>query len=159
MPDSSEDDSETSKISISSSGSSSGKKSSKHKDPKTGGQGMANFMAQVQPGEDYKKAFDEDHKMDVILDTGCLVPALFCNPDLVHDIRKTQEPLYMTTSTGVIMVDQKATVPGIGEVWFDPDGPTNLLSYSHMEDRFKITRDNKAHTFQLHTKESPSSSR
>jgi len=24
-----------------------------------------------------------------------------------------------------------------------------------MEDRFKITRDNKAHTFQLHTKEGP----
>jgi len=61
----------------------------------------------------------------------------------------------MTTSTGVIMVDKKATVPGISEVWFDPDGPTNLLSYGHMEDRFKIMRDNKACTFQLHTKAGP----
>jgi len=94
--------------------------------------------------------FKEEHNKEIVLDTGCSIHALFCNPDYVTDIRKAETPLFMATSTGVIKVIEKATVPGIGEVWYDSDQPTNLLSFSLMEERFKIDYKPSTSTFDLH---------
>jgi len=102
---------------------------------------------------EFRKSFYEDHRDKIILDTGCSVPALFCNPDLVLNIHSVDEPLCMATSTGVTKVHQKSTVPGIGEVWYDPGQPTNLLSYGHMQERFKVTYQERTDTFDLKMKE------
>jgi hypothetical protein len=44
---------------------------------------------------------------------------IFCNPDLVTNIRQTNEELTLTTNAGVLQTKMKANVPGLGEVWFD----------------------------------------
>jgi len=58
----------------------------------------------------------------------------------------------MATSTGVHKVNHKATVPGIGEVWYDPEQLTNVLSFRHMSKRFKITHQTKTDTFDIQMK-------
>jgi len=100
----------------------------------------------------YRTLFHEDHKDDIILDTGCSVQALYCNPDLVYNIRPADERLCMVTSTGMTYVNKKATVPGIGEVWYDPDQPTNLLSFGHMTERFEVAHEAVDYTLNLQMK-------
>jgi len=99
----------------------------------------SNFTTTVSSFTKYRTSFHDEHKNNIVLDTGCSVPALYCNPNLVYDIRPADEPLCMETSKGMIYVNKKATVPGIGEVWYDPDQPTNLQSFGHMAELFEIT--------------------
>jgi len=112
----------------------------------------SNFTTTVSSYTKYRTSFHEEHKNNIVLDTGCSVPALYCNPDLVYDIRPAGKPLCMATSTGMTYVNKKATVPGIGEVWYDPDQPTNLLSFGHMAERFEIMHEAKGDTFNLQMK-------
>ncbi len=49
--------------------------------------------------------------------------------------------------------DSRSPTTGIGEVWYDPGQPTNLLSYGHMQERFKVTYQERADTFDLKMKE------
>jgi len=112
----------------------------------------SNFTTSVSSSKKYKTSFHAEHKNNIVLDTGCSVPALYCNPDLVYDIRPAGEPLCMATSTGMVYVNKKATVPVIGEVWYDPDQPTNLLSFGHMAERFKITHEANDDSFNLQMK-------
>jgi len=58
----------------------------------------------------------------------------------------------MATSTGMTYVNKKVTVPGIGEVWYDLDQQTNLLSFGHMAERFEITHEAEDDTFNLQMK-------
>jgi len=149
MPNFSDDEEDDSESSETASKSSTSSKKSKDKTK----HGVATLTVEVTK-EKYKTSFHEDHKREIILDTGCSVPALFCNPDLVTDIREAEKPLYMATSAGVVCIKHKATVPNIGEVWYDQHQPTNLLSFSYMDDRFKNTHrpktDTKASAFHLH---------
>jgi len=112
----------------------------------------SNFTTTVSSSNKYKTSFHKEHKNNIVLDTGCSVPALYCNPALVYDIRPASEPLCMATSTGMVYLTKKATVPVIGEVWYDPDQPTNLLSFGHMYERFKIKHDTQDDTFNLQMK-------
>ena len=112
----------------------------------------SNFTTTVSSSKKYKTSFHKEHKNNIVLDTGCSVPALYCNPALVYDIRPASEPLCMATSTGMVYLTKKATVPVIGEVWYDPDQPTNLLSFGHMVERFKIKHDTQDDTFNLQMK-------
>jgi hypothetical protein len=42
-------------------------------------------------------------------------------PDMVTDVRVSDTPVLMTTKWGNKMLGLEATVPGHGQVWFDPD--------------------------------------
>jgi len=112
----------------------------------------SNFTAKVTL-ENYNATFYEEHKRDIVLDMGCSVDAIFCNPDDILDIRKAEQPLYMATSTGVTRVTEKATIPGIGEVWYDASQPTKLLSFGCMADQFKLDYKPETSTFDLHLDE------
>jgi len=68
---------------------------------------------------------------------------IFCNPDMVSNIRRVDETLHLTTNAGVLTTNiMKADLPGWGEVWFDPTAVTNIFSYTEMADRYPVKYDN-----------------
>ena len=76
---------------------------------------------------------------------------IFCNRDMVSNIRETNDTLNLTTNAGVLTTKLKADVPGWGEVWFSDEAVTNIFSYAHMKDRHRITYDgSKEDAFIVH---------
>jgi hypothetical protein len=76
---------------------------------------------------------------------------IFCNPDLVTNIRQTDEELTLTTNAGVLQMKIKAHAPGWGEVWFDLTAMTNIFSYAQMVDCHPVTYDStKEDAFIVH---------
>ena len=68
---------------------------------------------------------------------------IFCNPNLVTNIRRVDIPLELHSNGGVLITHLKADVPNYGEVWFSEDAMTNIFCYSDMEDKFPITYDSR----------------
>jgi hypothetical protein len=67
---------------------------------------------------------------------------IFCNPDMVYDIKNTEgESLDLVTNAGVLRTTQKAMVAGWGEVWYNPQAITNIFSYAEMAKHHRITYD------------------
>ena len=86
----------------------------------------------------------ENMKEWILLDNESTV-TIFCNPDMVKDIKETQEEsLNLVTNAGVLQTNHKATIPGWGEAWFNPHAITNIFSYAEMAKRHCITYDSKA---------------
>jgi hypothetical protein len=76
---------------------------------------------------------------------------IFCNPDMVTNIRQTDQELTLTTNAGVLQTNMKVDVPGWGEVWFDPTAMTKIFSYAQMVDRHPVTHDStKEDAFNVH---------
>jgi hypothetical protein len=76
---------------------------------------------------------------------------IFCNPDMVTNIRQTDKELTLTTNTGVLQTNMKADVPGWDEVWFNPTAMTNIFSYAQMVDRHPVTYNStKEDAFVVH---------
>ena len=57
---------------------------------------------------------------------------LFCNQKLVQDIQHSRDTLHLATNAGTMKTTKKATVPEYGEVWFDKNAITNVLSLANM---------------------------
>jgi hypothetical protein len=77
---------------------------------------------------------------------------IFCNPDMVQDIRNIEdESLDLVTNACNLRTTQKATIPGWGEAWFNPNAITNIFSYAEMAKRHCITYDsNKEDAFNIY---------
>ena len=86
----------------------------------------------------------------VILDNGSTVD-LFCNPDLVENIRKSEHGMNLATNVGAKMNNTQATIPGYGDVWYDKDAIANIFSFSKMKQQYRITYDsNDSDAFVIH---------
>ena len=66
---------------------------------------------------------------------------IFCNPDVVSNIRDTDETLSLATTAGVMTTSMKADVPGWGTAWLCPGAMTNIFSLARAIDRHPVTRD------------------
>jgi hypothetical protein len=74
----------------------------------------------------------KDMKDWILLDYESTV-TIFCNPNMVNDIRNSNNKLLdLMTNAGILQTNQKATVPGWGEVWFNSHAITNIFSYAEM---------------------------
>jgi hypothetical protein len=69
------------------------------------------------------------------------------NPSLLKNIHEVQGNLTIHTQAGKAITKLKGKVPGYGEVWYCPDGITNILSLAHVAKtglvRFDSTNGNQ----------------
>ena len=93
----------------------------------------------IQTDEDNNKY---ELKNSIILDNGSTT-SIFSNPRMVYDIKKATKPIELATNAGNIKLELKAIVPGFGEVWYNPKLPTNIFSFSELNELHDITYDSK----------------
>ena len=68
-------------------------------------------------------------------------------------LRKSENNLRLTTNAGVLMVNQKAKIPGYdNEIWFSEEGITNVLSFVHTWESSLDISYKKPSTFTLKRK-------
>jgi hypothetical protein len=77
---------------------------------------------------------------------------VFCNKDLLVDIRTTDRTMVIRCNAGVAETNQIGHLPGCaGEVWYYPNGIVNILSFADVAKHYRVTYDNKAKdVFQVH---------
>ena len=70
-----------------------------------------------------------------------LTVTIFCNPNMVTDIKEVNEHLDYVTNAGVFKTTTKSMIPGQKIAWFNPEAITNIFSYSEMAQKYRITYD------------------
>jgi hypothetical protein len=71
----------------------------------------------------------EDMRWWILLDNQSSV-SLFCNPNLVSNIRTSDTgDMLLSTNGGLLVTKNKADVPQWEEVWYNPKAITNIFSY------------------------------
>jgi hypothetical protein len=86
----------------------------------------------------------------IFLDNGSTVD-LFCNSNLVTNIRTTTKTLEVSMNGGKLFTNQNATVANYSEVWYNPNAVTDIFSLSEIEKKHCITYDStKEKAFTVH---------
>ena len=70
--------------------------------------------------------------------------SIFCNPDLVSNIRPSPTPMRALTNGGCHDSTLIADFPNLGPVWFNPASIANILSLSHVLQVCRVTLDSAA---------------
>jgi len=88
----------------------------------------------------------------ILLDSASTIKATFKNKDMLTNIRKSEQPLRMTTNGGVVQVMKKGDVLGFGEAWYDPKQMANIFGLSHVAEKYRVTMDtNEENAFKVYT--------
>ena len=88
----------------------------------------------------------------ILLDSGSTIGGTFMNPDLLTDIRESDNPIQMSTNAGSKILDTEGTFEGFGDVWIDPTQIANILGFSHVKTKHRITYDSAVEdAFNVHT--------
>ena len=67
---------------------------------------------------------------------------LFCDPDLVEDIKKVKGPLRIQSNGGEIHANQKAKISGYKKrVWFRRRAITNITVLKNLTEQYRVTYD------------------
>ena len=88
----------------------------------------------------------------ILLDN-CSTVHVFYNPCFLQNIRTAKKTLHLYTNAGKVILTKEGDVPGLGPVWYHPNGIANVLSFngvsktagykveyqSWVEDAFKVT--------------------
>ena len=90
----------------------------------------------------------------LILDTGSTIDATIMNPDLITNLHKSKTKLHMSTNAGSKEIHLKGTMPGFGEAWYDDSMMANIIGFSSLADKSRITYDSDVKdAFMVHTKD------
>ena len=92
----------------------------------------------------------EDDMRNIILLDNQSTATVFCNEEMVENIRETKDTLYLSTNGGVMVSNLKANIPGWGVAWFNPKAVTNIFSFAEMKDRYRIDYSNEEDAFIVH---------
>ena len=107
------------------------------------------------------KSFDQLKKKTVpyaqlgdklMLDTGSTINATIKNKDFLTDIRTSKNPIVMATNAGMKRMNLDGDLAGFGVAKYDSEQIANILGFSHMADKYKISYDNSVEdAFLVHT--------
>eukprot|EP00957_Ditylum_brightwellii_P103252 7869808-Ditylum_brightwellii.AAC.1 len=82
-------------------------------------------------------------KMDpnwILLDSESTIN-MFCNADLLTNIRRSKYSLDIYSTTGKSTTDWIGDLPGFSTVWLYPDGTANILSLAKVAKKFPVIYD------------------
>ena len=85
---------------------------------------------------------NQSMRESISLDNGSTL-SLFCNPELVKDIRQSNTTLKMHTKAGSKESNQQVTMPGFGNVWFHEDAIANIFGFGDLVSKYRITYDSE----------------
>jgi hypothetical protein len=96
------------------------------------------------------KKIDLDLKNVTLLDSQSTVD-LFCNPNLVSNVRETDKQMRLKSDGGTMLVNHEATMKGCNsEVWFSNDATTNIVALSNLIKQHQVACDSKDQMFAVH---------
>jgi len=79
---------------------------------------------------------------------------VFCNKNLLSNIRVVNESMTIYSTGGCKTTNMKGDLGNIGEVWYMPDGIANVLSLKEVKKLYPITYDSReGDVFTVHTPE------
>ena len=78
----------------------------------------------------------------VLIDTHSTV-SVFNNPNMLENIRRTNEKLTLVTNEGKHETDMIGTLKNFGTVWYSPTSLANIMSMSEVRKVCRVTMDTK----------------
>ena len=94
---------------------------------------------------------EEDLKNNIILDSGSSMD-ISSNPQLVTDIKKSNQVLHLSNNVGPKINQMQAVVPDYDKVWYDDKAIANILSLTNLVKKYRVTYEShQDDAFTVHT--------